>query len=385
MHTGFAFTRTTGAWGRWARLSAGLAMLLASATTCFALSPEARTRIQNAGSVGIITGGADGTYIRVAADLANVLDDDTLRVLPIIGKGSLQNLRDLLTLRGVDVGIVQMDARQALQAENLQAQAAQKLRYIARLYNEEVHIVASRDITDIHQLDGRKVNIDVGGSGTSITARILFEKLGIKPNFTTLDQAAAFAQLAAGEIQATVYVAGRPVRIISDFRDDGRFHLLSIPFEGGLEDSYFPAQLTAADYPRLVGKDEPVETIAVGNILACFNWPKHSERHQRLKRFVDALFQNSGKFLMPGRHPKWKEINLQASVPGWERFAPAEEWARQGEQVARADGEAAEFTTFMNRRFGLAQSLSQEERVRLFQQYTAWRRENAVKRAGEVR
>src|SRR5215203_3910428 len=68
----------------------------------------------NAGTLGVISGGADGTYIRIAADLANVLDGDTLRVLPIIGRGSLQNLQDIMFLRGVDIGIVKMDARKGL-------------------------------------------------------------------------------------------------------------------------------------------------------------------------------------------------------------------------------------------------------------------------------
>ncbi|MFL5202060.1 MAG: transporter, partial [Microvirga sp.] len=62
----------------------------------------------NTGTLGVISGGADGTYIRIAADLANVLDGEDLRVLPMIGRGSLQNLRDIMFLRGVDIGIVQM-------------------------------------------------------------------------------------------------------------------------------------------------------------------------------------------------------------------------------------------------------------------------------------
>ena len=81
----------------------------ASAQTAPAFNP-ARA---NSGTVGIISGGADGTYIRIAADLANVLDSEDLRVLPMIGRGSLQNLRDIMFLRGVDIGIVQMDAREA--------------------------------------------------------------------------------------------------------------------------------------------------------------------------------------------------------------------------------------------------------------------------------
>ena len=91
-------------------------------------------------------------------------------------------------LRGVDVGIVQMDARQGLPSESLRAQAQQRLRYIARLYNEELHVLASREIADIRQLDGKKVNIDKDGSGTNLTAKLVFEKLGVKPEYTTYDQ-----------------------------------------------------------------------------------------------------------------------------------------------------------------------------------------------------
>src|SRR5215218_40764 len=119
--------------------------------------------LANANTIGVISGGADGTYIRIAADLANVLDGEDMRILPIIGRGSLQNLRDIMFLRGVDIGSVQMDAREQLEAETLHNHAASKLRYMARLYNEEVHVRASREITDFRQLNGKKVNIDKNG------------------------------------------------------------------------------------------------------------------------------------------------------------------------------------------------------------------------------
>ena len=150
--------------------------MAASAQTAPSFNPSRA----NTGTLGVISGGADGTYIRIAADLANVLDGEDLRVLPMIGRGSLQNLRDIMFLRGVDIGIVQMDAREQLKAEKLQDSAVRRLRFITRLYNEEVHIIASRQITDIRQLDGQKVNIDKAGSGTNLTSRLIFEKLGIK-------------------------------------------------------------------------------------------------------------------------------------------------------------------------------------------------------------
>ena len=90
-------------------------IVCASAQTASGLSASRA----NKGTLGVVSGGADGTYIRIAADLANVLDTEDLRILPMIGRGSLQNLKDIMFLRGVDIGIVQMDAREQLKAENL--------------------------------------------------------------------------------------------------------------------------------------------------------------------------------------------------------------------------------------------------------------------------
>jgi uncharacterized protein len=323
----------------------------------------------NTGTLGVISGGADGTYIRIAADLANVLDGEDLRVLPMIGRGSLQNLRDIMFLRGVDIGIVQMDAREQLNAENLQTDAVRRLRFITRLYNEEVHIIADREITDIRQLEGKKVNIDKAGSGTNLTSRLIFDKLGIKPEMTTFDQASSYAKLKSGEIQAAVYVAGRPVRAIAEFQTEGRFHLLPIPFEGEIAESYFPARLADSDYPQLVDKDKPVETLAVGSLLAVFNWPENSDRYNRVKRFVDAFFARFDEFLQPGRHPKWKEVNLAADVPGWERVRPAQAWLDRAAMASKPSPQGQNFESFMKSR-GI--DVSAEQREVLFREFLAW-------------
>lgn len=346
-----------------AALLSGMACALAQTAPAF--NPS---RI-NAGTVGIVSGGADGTYIRIAADLANVLDGENLRVLPMIGRGSLQNLRDIMFLRGVDIGIVQMDAREQLKAENLQTDAVRRLRFITRLYNEEVHIIANREIADIRQLEGKKVNIDKAGSGTNLTARLIFEKLGVKPELTTYDQGSSYERLRSGEIQAAVYVAGRPVRAIAEFQSEGRFHLLPIPFEGEIAESYFPARFSNADYPRLVDQDKPVETLAVGSLLAVFNWPENSDRYSRVSRFVDAFFSRFDEFLQPGRHPKWKEVNLAADVPGWERVKPAQEWLNRTAAAGRPSAQVKSFEDFMSSR-GVA--VSPEQREALFRDFLAW-------------
>ena len=349
-------------------VAAGLlsSMVCVSAQT----SPTFSASRANKGTVGVISGGADGTYIRIAADLANVLDNEDLRIMPMIGRGSLQNLKDIMFLRGVDIGIVQMDAREQLKAENLQDDAIQRLRFVTRLYNEEVHVIASRDITDIRQLEGKKINIDKAGSGTNLTARLIFDKLGIKPEMTTFDQASSYAKLKSGEIQAALYVAGRPVRAIAEFQTDGHFHLLSIPFEGEIAESYFPARFESTDYPQLVEQDKPVETLAVGSLLAVYNWPENSDRYNRVKRFVNAFFSRFDEFLQPGRHPKWKEVNLAADVPGWQRVRAAQDWLDRAAAASKPSAEVQSFERFMQSR-GI--EVSAEEREALFRDFLAWR------------
>lgn len=353
-------------------LAAAAALLLGTLGASAQSAPSSNFTRMNAGTVGVISGGADGTYIRIAADLANVLDGENLRILPIIGRGSLQNLRDVMFLRGVDIGIVQMDAREELKAENLQNDAVRRLRYITRLYNEEVHIIASRDITDIRQLDGKKVNIDKVGSGTNLTSRLIFEKLGIKPDVTTFDQSSSYERLRSGEIQAAVYVAGRPVRAIAEFQSEGRFHLLPIPFEGEIAETYFPARFSNADYPRLVDEDKPVETLAVGSLLAVFNWQENSDRYNRVKRFVDAFFSRFDEFLQPGRHPKWKEVNLAAEVPGWERVKPAQEWLDRAVAAKASPEQSKSFEAFLQ---STGSTVSASQREALFREFLAWQSE----------
>src|SRR6185437_4419329 len=168
------------------KLAAGvLAALLVLAALPAAAASQSPTRsIEamreriNAGTVGIVSGGLNGTYIRIAAELAAVLDDgDTLRVLPLVGKGSVQNIADILFLKGIDIGIVQSDVLAYIKRERLYPGADKSIQYIAKLYNEEFHILAGKDIARVEDLAGKKVNFDVANSGTAMTASLIFERL----------------------------------------------------------------------------------------------------------------------------------------------------------------------------------------------------------------
>ena len=165
-----------------------LALLLGHAKHAGAQSPDVLRNSVNQGTVAVISGGVNGTYIRIASDLAAVLDKEgQLRILPIIGKGSVQNIIDLLYLRGVDVAILQSDVLSFSRKENLHPTLPQRIRYITKLYNEEVHILARNDVVQLSELAGKKVNVDVVGSGTAMTASVLFDALGLKIEATHFD------------------------------------------------------------------------------------------------------------------------------------------------------------------------------------------------------
>jgi uncharacterized protein len=276
------------------------------------------TTTANANVLGIISGGLDGTYTRFAADIAAVIDGvDGLRILPLIGKGSLQNLSDLLYLRGIDLAIVQSDVLAAAAQQKVFPGIEQQVQYIAKLYNEEVHVFAAPGVTRLSDLAGKHVAMDNRGSGTAMTATLLFSKLGIavQPVYdATVD---ATEKLRRGDIAAMVRVTGKPARFTTPLPDGAR--LLPIPLTEELLETYLPASFSPDDYPGLVTAGDSVETVAVGAVLAAYNH-QTPERRDRLLRFSRALSLKFDMFLRPPRHPKWREVNLAAGVPGWARF-----------------------------------------------------------------
>ncbi|WP_270933777.1 TAXI family TRAP transporter solute-binding subunit [Falsiroseomonas oryzae] len=288
-------------------------------------SLQAMSARANAGTVGIVSGGVDGTYVRIAADLAAVLDSgDELRVLPIIGRGSVQNLADIMFLRGVDIGIVQSDVLAFAQRQRMFPGVTTMVHYIAKLYDEELHLLAAPGIAGVEDLEGRVVNVDRRGSGTAMTAQLVFEGLGIRIEAAHDPQDVALERLRTGEIAAMAFVAGQPARIFAQLPQGSGLRFLPLPLTPALLDTYLPARLTAARYPTLVPEGQEVETLAVGAAMAVYAWQPGTERHRKVARFVEAFFARFDEFRRPPRHAKWLEVNLAAQVPGWTRFGVAQ-------------------------------------------------------------
>ena len=280
--------------------------------------------------LGIVSGGLSGTYIRIAADIATVFSAKVpdFRILPIVGKGSLQNISDILNVRDVDIGIVQSDVLSYLRQQPQLVGLTNNVSYLAKLYDEEVHILARSEITSAADLNGKRVAVDGRGTGTALTASVIFDALGIKPVIVNDDPETALAKMKRGDLDALVYVTGKPARLFSDAGGSG-LHFLGLPLNPALLQTYLPTRLTHNDYPALVADDASIETVAVGAVLAVYNWAPGTERYTRLSRFVDSFFDHLADLQEPGRHPKWKQVSLTAQVPGWSRFREAQTWLQR--------------------------------------------------------
>jgi TRAP transporter TAXI family solute receptor len=285
----------------------------------------------NANTLTLITGTIGGTYVQFGADLSSVLDDgERLRVLPIVGHGSVQSLASILLQQGVDLGIVRADSLDYIERNGIARGVRKQLVYVTRLYNEEMQVIAPLAVHNLRDLSGKRVSVDLPDGSTFVTALAVFERLGLRAdNFAYIEQRIGMEKLKKGEVDAVIVVGGKPYESVSNFVNDGRFHLVNVDYEMPLQAAYLPATLTSEDYPNLIPAGDRVNTIAVPAALAAYNWAPNSDRYRKLSLFVDAFFTKFPTLQNPPFHPKWKEVSLAAALPGWLRLPAAQRWLDQ--------------------------------------------------------
>jgi len=171
---------------------------------------------------------------------------------------------------------------------------------------------------------------------------------------------------------------------LRDLVGEAALHFVAIPINPAMAAAYVPARLTADDYPALIQYNQPVDTIAIGTVLAAANLQPGSERYRNVVNFVDAFFTGFQSLLAPGHHPKWHEVNIAADLPGWQRFAPAVDWLQRNAPAATAgapDEQAlrAIFARFIDERQQAAGGppLSQRQKDELFDQFQLWEKGQA--------
>jgi len=368
-------------------------LLLVTATSAVAQTAggtgrfDEEKRSANGNTVAIVASSASSTYTRLVQDIQDVLDDNSVgggvRVLPVLGKGGGQNLHDILFLRSIDMGTIDVAYLQTYKQKDpvLYANIEQRVQYICKVLDSEFHLLAGKDIKSYSDLRGKKVSFWKKLSITSLAAETIFKTLGIDVEPVYLDNDAAIEDLRSGKIAAIARMSGAPHDDYARVTAEDGFHLLPLDETASsataynkLLATYLPAQLSNKHYPQLIPAGETVPTVASGIVLAVYNWPVGSERYAKLANFVQRFFDNIDKFHNPARHPKWAEVNLAAEVPGWIRFKPAQDWLdanvkNQGMPV----GMQVAFDRFIED-YGQksARAIAKPEREVLFNDFKKW-------------
>lgn len=327
-------------------------------------------------TVGVAAGLLEGSFIRFAAELAKAFDDgDNLRVLPIVTYGAVENIADLLYLRGVDIAITHADVFDLYKKSGESKNVEQRVNYISQMHNTEFYVLARSEIRSIQDLAGKKVGFHAKGSGPSVTGPMVFERLGVRVEPVYINHTLAIERMKTGEISAIFQLGAKPNDLLAKLSPEPGLHFIPLDWNQKFADYYLPTTLTHDDYPNLIRPGETVDTLAVPVVLAVYNWPRNSDRFRRIERFVHYYFERFDKLKQPSFHPKWKEINLTARVPGWIRYPVAEEvLAALAKEPVAAPRTTARTSEAAAGRSDINPPASSN--TPLFQEFLEWRQKN---------
>ncbi|HKW91593.1 MAG TPA: TAXI family TRAP transporter solute-binding subunit [Methylomirabilota bacterium] len=287
--------------------SVALVLVLTAARICPAVE-----------EMGIITGSDKGTYYQFGLDLQKLVRPAGVNLTVHTSKGSIENVFAVYQRPGVQMGIVQSDVLAfvaKVQSDPVLSRIAKKTRMVFPLYNEEVHLLGKKGLRDFDDLTGRRVAIGRDGSGTYLTARLLFKLSEVNPSeMVPIDTGEALAELKAGRIDAMFYVAGYPVKLLKEdvAEKDG---LELIPITNKAITEFYPrAEIPANVYEW---QRTPVNTVAVKAVLVSFDFRRKD--CDNVGRFAQTMSRQMSWLLQNG-HPKWKVVDLNYPLKGWEQY-----------------------------------------------------------------
>ncbi len=294
----------------------GLSFFAVVQLLCWTLAPFAAGEEMT--SMGVITGGKKGTYFQFGRNLKDLAVFSNINMAVYNSAGSVENIYAVYKRPRTQLGIVQSDVLAfvaKVQTDATLKRIAKKIKMVFPLYNEEIHILGSQEINEFDDLAGKTVAIGKEGSGTYLTARLLFEISDIVPHkMKTIGTERALGELKAGKIDAMFYVAGYPVKLFNEnVASTDRLHLVSIQNKS-ITEFYPKAEIPAATYSW---QPVAVNTAAVKAVLVSFDFRRF---HCTTVGQVGRMVYENLDWLIENGHPKWRSVDLDYPLKGWEQY-----------------------------------------------------------------
>ena len=279
--------------------------------------------------MGLITGSEKGTYYQFGLDLQKLVKPTGVNLAVHPSKGSVENIFAVYQRPGVQLGIVQSDVLAfvaRLQNDPVLTRIAKKTKMVFPLYNEEVHLIGKRGINEFDELAGRRVAVGREGSGTYLTARLLFKLSEVAPSeMVPIDTQEALTELKAGRIDAMFYVAGYPVKLLKEDVTE-KDQLAVIPILNKSIVEFYPnAEIPAGTY---AWQPTAVSTVAAKAVLVSFDFRRKD--CDTVGKFAQVMASRQD-WLQKNGHPKWKAVDLNYPLRGWEQYDCVRKYLGRGE------------------------------------------------------
>jgi TRAP-type uncharacterized transport system substrate-binding protein len=331
-------------------------------------------------TLGIVTGEPGSTEFELANDLAVLFSQnqetgargERIRLLPVVGHGGVQAVRDLLRLSGIDLAMVSVAMLDYLRETKELGRLDDKFVYLWRMPEMEMHVLARSEIARIEDLNGKQVNFGPSDSDTALVTRRLFAALGIKAIEANLVHAEALEAMRRGTMAAMVMVTGKPAPAFRHLERTTGFKFLPTKWPGIQE--RVGAVLTEADYPNLIEPGRPVATVSFANVLVARNRPASSARERLLAFFTETVLSRTEDLNRPGRHSKWREFDVREEIPNWKRHAAVTRWLARESDITTGSVKRPSDA-------GMAGTPPSRDAAReeLFQQFLEWREQQRKK------
>ncbi|WP_169567247.1 TAXI family TRAP transporter solute-binding subunit [Sneathiella limimaris] len=199
-----------------------------------------------------------------------------------------------------------------------QKPSGKSLRVIANLYPEDVHLVIRKaaGIKSFEDLKGKRISIDLPGSGTRLNAINILKAYGIgSSDYEAVDANAdkALALLQSGKLDAFFFIAGYPVNAVSELAKQDLVDLL--PIDGALAkkitnlyEFFTVSQIPEGTYQGI----EKTSTLAVST-----QWIVNASMSEELAYgLAKSLWHPRNRVLLDSGHVKGKLIRYENSRKG---------------------------------------------------------------------
>jgi len=247
-----------------------------------------------------------------------------IRVLPVAGLGAVGNVSDLLSLRGIDIAVLNSDIFTFLDQTHELPSARQRLCQLAHLYDQHVYLLARRNFNVLQDLRGRRLIVGARHGGSHITATTLFSLQRIDVTLVPLGQETIVDDARIGAFDGALFLSSELARLRPGAQMRRDFHLLPITLTPTLEATHRPALIEGEAILGLA-EGANVETIAVSTLLVA----RADENPSRsgssdVQAFIDALYLALPELRRQSPTSIWRRADVNSISPGWTRHPAAE-------------------------------------------------------------